>query len=42
MYEQKEKMSSEIDLNVKRKYSHPIYIDLFKHSYNRIIAMRLQ
>jgi hypothetical protein len=29
MYEQKEKMSPEIDLNVEKKYSHPIHIDLF-------------
>jgi hypothetical protein len=42
MYEQKEKMSPEIDLNVEKKYSHPIYVYLFENSYNRIIAMRLQ
>jgi hypothetical protein len=34
IYEQKEKVSPEIALNVEKKHSHPIYIDLFKHSHN--------
>ena len=42
VYEQKEKVSPEIDLDVEKKYSHPIYVYLFEHSYNRIIAMCLQ
>ena len=42
VYEQKEKVSPEIDLDVEKKYSYPIYVYLFDHSYKRIIAMRLQ
>jgi hypothetical protein len=42
IYEQKEKVSPEINLNVKKKYSQSIYIYLFEHSYNRVIAVCLQ